>query len=101
MAPKRGCGKTCGWVGDVTLKERFPRLYKVSNQKNSVISDCVKDQIACTFSEDGQYSTKSFADAVTRLEYGNPAMKHIFDNVWCGVVPPMVEMLLWFFMTGD
>ncbi|MED6179740.1 hypothetical protein PIB30_003539 [Stylosanthes scabra] len=60
---------------------------------------CVKDQIAWTFSEDGQYTTKSFIDAVNKSEFGNLTMKHIFDNVWRRVVPPRVEMPLWFILS--
>ncbi|MED6157660.1 hypothetical protein PIB30_025280 [Stylosanthes scabra] len=39
-------------------------------------------------------------EAATAMELGVPTMKHVFDNVWHGLVPPRVEMLTWFALTG-
>ncbi|MED6180740.1 hypothetical protein PIB30_013118 [Stylosanthes scabra] len=32
---------------------------------------------------------------------GEPTMKHIYDNIWRGLVSPRVEMLVWFALTGE
>ncbi|MED6161877.1 hypothetical protein PIB30_064885, partial [Stylosanthes scabra] len=60
----------------------------------------VSDGAAWIWSSDGQYSTKSFMAAATGLKLGPPTMNHVFDNVWCGLVPPRVEMLAWMVILG-
>ncbi|MED6120365.1 hypothetical protein PIB30_020200 [Stylosanthes scabra] len=34
------------------------------------------------------------------LKLGPPTMNHVFENIWCGLVPPRVEMLSWMAILG-
>ncbi|MED6119373.1 hypothetical protein PIB30_011176 [Stylosanthes scabra] len=61
----------------------------------------VNDTAAWTWSTNGQYSTRSFLDEVTGLKLGNPTMGHVFENIWCGLVPPRVELFTWMVMLDD
>ncbi|MED6108556.1 hypothetical protein PIB30_025205 [Stylosanthes scabra] len=38
--------------------------------------------------------------AATGRMWGQPMMKHTFDSLWCGLVPPRIEMMAWFALTG-
>ncbi|MED6217499.1 hypothetical protein PIB30_018309 [Stylosanthes scabra] len=38
-------------------------------------------------SEDGKYSVKSFVLAAMGRELGVPRVKHVYDNIWRGLVP--------------
>ncbi|MED6161711.1 hypothetical protein PIB30_063275 [Stylosanthes scabra] len=38
--------------------------------------------------------------AATGRQWGDPTFKHVFDNIWHCLVPPRVEMLVWFVLMG-
>ncbi|MED6186870.1 hypothetical protein PIB30_070793 [Stylosanthes scabra] len=52
------------------------------------------------FGEDGIFSIRSFVMTATDKELGLPAVKHVFDNIWKGLVPPRTE-ILWGYFTNE
>ncbi|MED6192680.1 hypothetical protein PIB30_012280 [Stylosanthes scabra] len=70
------------WIGDCPLKDKFPRLYRIS----CCIYDCgawigIRDKVTWTFGEEGAYSVKSFIQEANGRNFGTPTMKHTFDSV--------------------
>nr|XP_025662912.1 uncharacterized protein LOC112758449 isoform X1 [Arachis hypogaea] len=58
-----------------------------------------RDNASWRFSSDGKYNVKSFINVAEGKIYGEPTMKHVFDDLWRGLVPPRIEMLVWFVIT--
>ncbi|MED6180346.1 hypothetical protein PIB30_009414 [Stylosanthes scabra] len=79
------------WVGNEPLPKRFPRLFCVSNKKDSVIG--YNDAVAWRFSSN---STRSFVEAAVLKRFGEPNIKHIYEEICKGLVPPRVELVVWF-----
>ncbi|MED6131569.1 hypothetical protein PIB30_010889 [Stylosanthes scabra] len=55
--------------------------------------------LAMSLGDDGEYSVKSFIQAATGRELGVSTVKHVYDNIWRGLVPSRVEMMAWFVIT--
>ncbi|MED6197578.1 hypothetical protein PIB30_057802 [Stylosanthes scabra] len=48
------------------------------------------------FSPNGEYSVKSFMQVASGTIHGESDLKHVFDDIWKGLVPPRIELLAWF-----
>ncbi|MED6200441.1 hypothetical protein PIB30_085119 [Stylosanthes scabra] len=67
--------------------------------KNHCIAG-IKDKSTWAFGDDRKYTVKSFVLTAIGRELGVPTLKHVYDNIWCGLVPPRIEMRVWFVLTG-
>ena len=48
----------------------------------------------------GAFSTKSFIDAIVKMQASDHGMYNYAARVWCKVVPPKVELLVYFVVLG-
>ncbi|XP_016164945.1 uncharacterized protein LOC107607510 [Arachis ipaensis] len=113
------------WLHGGPLKDTFPRLFLVSNQKGSVIGDCGfwdglewrwnfqwrrelfqweldrEDRVVWKFDKQGIFSTNSFVQELqVELLPEDIASFSFTRTVWKGLVPPRVELFIWFVLTG-
>ncbi|RYR26766.1 hypothetical protein Ahy_B02g061063 [Arachis hypogaea] len=58
-----------------------------------------RDNVTWRFSSDGRYNVKSFTNVAEEKIYGETTMKHIFYDLWRGLVRLRIEMLVWFIIT--
>ncbi|XP_015961036.1 uncharacterized protein LOC107485010 [Arachis duranensis] len=130
------------WLRGGSLKDMFPRLFSVSNQRGSVIGDCGfwdglewrwnfqwrrelfqweldllnqlhetlrlvnlvydrEDRVVWKFDKKGVFSTNSFVQELqVELLPEDIASFSFTRTVWKGLVPPRVELFIWFALTG-
>ncbi|XP_016177792.1 uncharacterized protein LOC107620087 [Arachis ipaensis] len=130
------------WLRGGLLKDMFPRLFSVSNQRGSVIGDCGfwdglewrwnfqwrrelfqweldllnqmhetlrlvnlvyerEDRVVWKFDKHGVYSTNSFVQELqVELLPEDIASFSFTRTIWKGLVPPRVELFIWFVLTG-
>ncbi|XP_057740067.1 uncharacterized protein LOC130957211 [Arachis stenosperma] len=130
------------WIMGGSLKNRFPRLFSVSNQRGSVIGDCgfwdgltwiwnfqwrrelfqweldlvnqlhntlrvVKlalgreDRVVWKYDKQGIFSTNSFVQVLQGEMAPEDISSYSFTrSIWKGLVPPRVELFVWFGLIG-
>nr|XP_029148271.1 uncharacterized protein LOC112742312 [Arachis hypogaea] len=130
------------WLRGGSLKDLFPRLFSVSNQRGSVIGDCgfwdgiewrwnfqwrrqlfqweldllnqlhetlrlvnlvydKEDKVVWKFDKHGVFSTNSFVQVMQVETLSEDIASYSFTRtVWKGLVPPRVELFIWFALTG-
>ncbi|XP_057719827.1 uncharacterized protein LOC130934259 [Arachis stenosperma] len=129
------------WLLGGLLKDRFPRLYSVSNQIGSVIGDCGfwdglewiwnfqwrrqlfqweldlvnqlldelrlvrlaydrQDKIVWKYDKQGIFTTNSFVQVMQADMVPEEISSYTFTStIWKGLVPPRVEVFVWFALT--
>nr|XP_025652765.1 uncharacterized protein LOC112748737 [Arachis hypogaea] len=130
------------WIHEGSLKDRFPRLFSVSNQTGSMIGDCgfwdgldwiwnfqwrrelfqwaldlvnqlhhtlrlVKldlrreDRVVWKYDKQGIFSTNSFVQLLQVEMAPEDIQSYSFTRtIWKGLVPPRVELFVWFVLVG-
>ncbi|XP_057734667.1 uncharacterized protein LOC130950143 [Arachis stenosperma] len=130
------------WLRGGALKDQFPRLFSVSNQRGSVIGDCgfwdgaewiwnfqwrrelfqwelnlvnqlhdvlrlvkldygSEDRVVWKFDKQGVFSTNSFLQVLQEDIIPEDITSYNFTKtIWKGLVPPRVELFVWFVLTG-
>ncbi|QHO54604.1 Putative ribonuclease H protein [Arachis hypogaea] len=131
-----------GWLHCGSLKDRFPRLFSVSNQCGSVIGDCGfwdglkwiwnfqwrrelfqweldllsqlhevlrpvrlannrEDRVVWKYDRLGIFSTNSFVQVLQEGMLSEDVTSYSFTKtIWKGLVPPRVELFVWFVLVG-
>ncbi|XP_016204110.1 uncharacterized protein LOC107644693 [Arachis ipaensis] len=130
------------WIMGGSLKDRYPRLFSVSNQRGSVIGDCgfwdgltwiwnfqwrrelfqwelelvnqlhntlriVKlalgreDRVVWKYDKKGIFSTNSFVQMLqVEMAPEDISSYNFTRSIWKGLVPPRVELFVWFGLIG-
>ncbi|XP_072084314.1 uncharacterized protein [Arachis hypogaea] len=96
------------WLQARKLKDSFPRLYLISNNKGSVIGDCgFWDGIERVWNfqwrrELCQWETDSLNQPVLQVQsLTDDILSYKFTNgIRKGLVPPRIELFTWFVLVG-
>nr|GEV43773.1 reverse transcriptase domain, reverse transcriptase zinc-binding domain protein [Tanacetum cinerariifolium] len=81
------------WLGEVRLKDRFPRLYELEREKNVLVSKRGEDTWKWNLSEDGDFTVKELTAIIQDQSTNERQSNH--ETIWNRLVPRKINVFVW------